>query len=189
MSLYHRATPLSLSLSLSLNLLANPDPVNPVLWFPCLRRSQSVPCLPEKTQCTRCSKTWCGPAQTSPGEKARPDTGPGVGSLSLPVSAALSILHRHRVESAAVSLCLLTGEDETGSITLIIIIIIIIHHPFCILFTFTLKPSPSVSVAGPRSPPLTHRRCCTGLVDSPQKPGRRARAAVWWAPLLPLVSR
>ncbi|KAF4895783.1 hypothetical protein CGCF415_v011797 [Colletotrichum fructicola] len=137
------------------------------------------------------SKTWCGPAQTSPGEKARPDTGPGVGSLSLPVSAALSILHRHRVESAAVSLCLSTGEDETRSITLIIIIIIIIiiHHPFCILFTFTLKPSPSVSVAGPRSPPLTHRRCCTGLVDSPQKPGRRARAAVWWAPLLPLVSR
>ncbi|KAF4814283.1 hypothetical protein CGCTS75_v013440 [Colletotrichum tropicale] len=31
------------------------------------------------------SKTWCGPAQTSPGEKARPDTGPGVGSLSPPV--------------------------------------------------------------------------------------------------------
>ncbi|KAL3298439.1 hypothetical protein RB213_002043, partial [Colletotrichum asianum] len=66
-------------------------------------------------------------------------------------------------------------STDTGSITLIIIIII--HHPFCILFTFTLKPSPSGSVAGPRFPPPTHLRCCTGLVDSPQKPGGRARAA------------
>ncbi|KAF5489224.1 hypothetical protein CGCS363_v011653 [Colletotrichum siamense] len=121
------------------------------------------------------SKTWCGPAQTSPGEKARPDTGPGVGSLSLSVSAALSILHRHRVESATVSLCLSTGEDgtyrETGSITLIIIIH---HHLFCILFTFTLKPSPSVSVTGPRFPPPTHRRCCTGLASKTRPTGAGA---------------
>ncbi|EQB46103.1 hypothetical protein CGLO_14892 [Colletotrichum gloeosporioides Cg-14] len=63
------------------------------------------------------------------------------------------------------------GSNETGSITLIIIIII---HPFCILLTFTLKPSPSVSVAGPDSilPPAVD-----AALDSPQKPGRRALAA------------